>query len=901
MPITFDPSKEDRAEEFRGTVVDGYGRTPNDVMIVGEAPGASEARRGRPFVGRSGEMLARYLGLADFNVRSCYITNVVKEFTPGNPDPTPAQIAQWSPILHKEILTVRPRVIIAAGRFAARWLLDDATVDMDTVRSIPHRSPHYDDLIVLPCLHPASGFYDADARPQLVLDYAKAAEVIRAVRAGRPVDFPEDAHLGAEQYEDLSGREFARRLRELPELNLGWLPIGLDTEGHPGSVWSIQVSTAPGSAWTLRTSRSDFAEGVAALQRYVNGDDHEQPWVAIHNLMHDLAICREIGLELFDSLLFDSQYAAYILRTEPQGLKALAYRWCGMRMASYLDTVGPVGLEKQLAYLGAILEHTWPKPEGRVEYSNDGTFRLYTPQPVERRAEAILVDYYSEKLDKDGNRCDPEARWKQVDRQLREMVEERLGPMPIGTLADIPLDRAIHYASRDPDATLRLFHKLSKELTRLKRWPLMMNGMAVGPIFEEMQAEGMPAKRAYFEALAERMWDKMTQLSSRISHRYYDGRPFNPASADQVRTIMRRRALKGEKLTKRKLVSTGKKSIEHLRHKDAAIADIIDWREHQKIKDSFCDPIIEWLSARKLDIGTVHTIIKWTRTATRRISTSGIPLVAVPVRHELGKQVRDGFECPEGELFGSWDLSQIEMRYMAHVSLDPLLIKFFNDPRLDVHCETAARIFGLKINERADTKEERYANIKEMDHRYPSKRAGFGIITNITGSGLYDQLRMFGCEGWDVPKCDALIAEWLKIYRGVDRYLGDCKNEAHAKGVVYDCWGMPRYLSGVYSSDRLVVAEEERAASSHKIQGGAQGMIQAAMAWLRPHVRALRDAGFFIRWVLQIHDELLLRFQEDLWEVIDPLVREGLTEHSLKLVVPVKCSGSKARTWGKLK
>jgi DNA polymerase I-like protein with 3'-5' exonuclease and polymerase domains len=244
------------------------------------------------------------------------------------------------------------------------------------------------------------------------------------------------------------------------------------------------------------------------------------------------------------------------------------------------------------------------------------------------------------------------------------------------------------------------------------------------------------------------------------------------------------------------------------------------------------------------------------------------------------------------------------MRYMAHLSKDELLNRFFHTPGADIHSETAIRCFGLpsyQPNAKHEEEfKERYSVVDEMQHRYPSKRAGFGIITNIQGPGLLDQLRMFGCKGWDIDKCDHLIMEWLKVYKGVGNFLDQCKREVRQSGEVRDYWGMPRYLPGVWSDDPKTRAEAERAASSHKIQGGAQGMIQRSMAWLKGYVRGLRQAGEDVRWILQIHDEVILYFRNHLWDTMDPLVREGLTEHSLKLSVPVKCSGSHGKRWSDL-
>lgn len=882
-------------------VVPGYGRRPNRVMFVGEAPGESEAFfrdpgtgriSPRPFVGRAGKEQDAYLRAAGIvtGVSTFYRTNVVKDYIEGNPDPTPELIAEWEPALLAELEQVQPDIVIAVGRFAARWFLgDDADMDfvhgiafkLSYVRGLNYKARFDKDLIVVSTYHPAYGFYDDEARPLIFNDYRAAAAAIKH----RPNFLADDALVGYEEYRDVTGTELADIVASQDPG-----PFGMDTEGVPGDEWSVQTSFNPGIGYVLRKAQPDFAIGIAALQRHSDIDDN---LVCLHNGMYDIEMVRNMGWDLFEARLFDSMYAAYIMRTEPQGLKPLAYRWCGMAMQSYLEVVGDIGLEKQMLYLSEVMDREWPKPEARVEYENDGTFHLYTPQPVNKRAYAILNDYYSGKRDKEGNLPDPLKRWKKVDRDLRRLVEAEMGPMPVGRLGDIPLVKAVGYSGRDPDATLRLYYTLEPELRLRKLSQLMQDGMDVLPVFEEMQSNGMPARRSHFEQLSVKMWDEMCRLQARISHRYYGGKPFNPASSDQVAALMRRRGLHGEKRSKKTgKVSTGKKSIEHLRYEDEAIGDVIDWREHQKIRDAFCDPIVELMTE---EYQNVRCTIKTTRVASRRISASDPNLTAIPVRNELGLEVRAGYEAPEGYVIGSWDLSQIEMRYMAHVSRDPLMCKFFNEKNpvtgkdFDIHAETAARIFGMKIED-----------VDEMQHRYPSKRAGFGIITNIAGAGLFDQLRMFGCKGWSVDKCDDLIKEWLNVYKGVRAYLDSCKREVREKGFVVDCWGMPRFLPGVWSDDKKVRAEAERAASSMKIQGGAQGMLQKSMAWLKGYIRGLRMAGEDVRWLLQIHDEILLMFREELWDTIDPLVREGLTEHSLKLIVPVKCSGTRHRKWSEL-
>lgn len=868
--------------------VPARGKRPNRVMIVGERPGREEAAQGRPFVGPSGREQERYLKSEGYSSHLAYVTNLVKDFDEYR-KPAPEEVRQWGPTLEAELAEVQPEVVLSVGSYATTWflgdheLLDDG-LTMDLVHGIPHKSKRCPEAVVMPCIHPAAGLYDGEVKTLIAYDYGRAVGAINGTISLEPA---KDEFAGKEDYRDLTGAEFAQWL--LPtkrELSWGRCVLAIDTEGYPDDTWSLQVSMQPGTGRTLRCAQPDFAHGVAALQELADLGC----LFVLHNGMYDLEMCRVMGLDLFHARLWDTMYAAYVTRIEPQGLKALAYRWCGMRMGSYNDTIGAIAREKQLDYLERVFLHGWPAVEPRIKLGNDGTAKLYQPQAIDKRAESIFADWYSGKLDKDGNRTDVAKRWKQVDPIQRAMVEVGLcGALPRGSLNDLPLDEAVRYASRDPDATLRLYFQLAPALEAQGLTQLHRDGMGALPVFEEMQSNGIPANRKYFQQLSDDMWSEMCRIQSRISHRYFDDRPFNPASPKQVATLMRRRGLVGEKRTSTGLVSTSKKSIEHLRYTDPAISDVIDWREHEKIKDTFCAPVLERIPGSAQGNRPVRCTIKTTRVTTRRIATTDPNLLAIPARNELGLRVRKGYQAEEGQVFGAWDLSQIEMRYIAHLSRDPLLVELFNTGR-DVHAETAARIFDVPL-----------ADVDAMEHRYPSKRAGFGIIYGIQGSGLLDQLRMFGLEGWTERSCDDLIKEWLKMYKGVRDFRDRTSGEVMQTGVVHDHWGMLRYLPGVWSDDRREIAEAQRMATSHKVQGGAQGMIQRSMAWLRPNVRALRDAGSRIKWLLQVHDELILQFDEDLWETLNELVIEGLTEHSQELIVPVLADGARAKTWGDLK
>lgn len=883
------------------SIVYGSGRTPNHILLIGEAPGREESSRGEPFVGKSGLELSWYLWRNGRHIiRHWYRTNVVKDYIDGNPDPTPALIAKWTPYLLEEVHQCNPKLIISVGRFATQWFLGYVRDQMDTCHGIPHRAgafnaelksraPH--DCIILPTYHPALGFYDGDARAKIDWDFQQVDKAIAAINVGRsrvyvPADYAPSSDSTC--YLDISGADLADLLTiDQPST------IALDTEGTPANPWSIQVCWEPGIAYCLRTSDPTFSVGIDALQSLADSGS----LFILHNALYDLEMCRACGLDLFEARIFDTMYALYLLRCEPQGLKPSVWRWLGVRMASYDDVVGAAGQAKQLQYLSDVLSRAtpWPKPESELEFKNDGTWKLSKPWTIERRASNILIDYYTTDEGEDRAEFDILKRWNKVSPKLRQLVASELGALPIGTLADIPLARAVDYACCDADMTFQLYQKLVPELSRLDLTRTMNAGMSTLPVFEEMQSNGMPASLSHFEALAIRMRSEMDKLQSKISLQYFDGQPFNPSSPPQTRELMISRGLKGLKRTKKNDVSTGKQSIEYLRATDPAIGLLFDWRERRHIDDSFCKPAINRLLSDPT-ASSVRCKIKITRVHTRRPAASDPNLLNIPVRSDIGRAVRDCYRLPDDshELLMAWDLSQIEMRVMADESRDPLMCRMFRDG-LDIHKETASRIFRIPIDQ---------VTKKERD---PAKTAGFGTLYGISEQGLLIQLKMMNLEGWDDSDTEGagtrwLLRSWFDQYQGVREYIAKQAALARQTGYARSRSGMYRYIPGIWSPISSVAAEAARIAVSQKIQGTAQDMIQGSMAWLKPRIRAMQKAKANVRWCLQIHDELILRADRKLWPELNELVIEGLTKHSgIELCIPVEAEGHAGTTWAGLK
>lgn len=898
-----------------GPRVPGIGPTPCDVMIVGEGPGEQEAEgfwRGstfvrEPFVGASGAAQDRFLMMNGLHRHRCYITNLIKNWIPGNGNPTADDIAAAEPELLDEIGQCNPRFILAVGAYSTRWFLGD--VDMESVHGHAYTSPRCPGRSIIPCFHPAFGLRDPDANVLVWWDYQQAARYVRGELSAVPIrdEYPEPAY-----YEpDLE--QFLTYLECEPTV-----PLAVDVEGsieYRDQWWGFSVSKFPGTGLVVRRSNPDFDSFVGIINWHFAANS---PIVVYHNLLGiDADILRRMGVvgHTRRGLVYDTMLAAFFLRVEPQGLKALARRHCGMEMRTYEEVIGDAATAKEIGYLICVARGDWPRPEPRLVYENDGTVRVYKPQALATRAEKILTDW-----GQDPASVNLTHRWRAVDEVLRGQATDALGPWPWATLDDIDLDSATRYSGRDPDATIRVFYQLAPEIHSKGLTDRLQLDQRLLPIFDEMQSTGFIASRAHFEKLSADMWDDMMRIGAQIAHRFNGDRPFNPGSADQVAKLAESRGLKGAKRSKKThKISTAKKSMEHLRGIDEAMNLIFSWRERQKIRTSFADPTLERIPAES-PYGRVTCSIRTTRTNSDRISAQDPNLTAIPVdkgqTDDPYARIRAGFGAPPGMRLGGADLSQIEMRVIADESQDPFMMALFHEER-DIHAETAIKIFHLEPIRTWDEQggEFKYPSVHKSRHRNPTKRAGFGVGTGIQGPGLLDQLRQMGCEGWSVSKfpdkttdcvsdwCPGgIIHEWFRVFPGVKGFFERCKARAARDGFIAERGGFPRYLPSIWSRDEYTAAEAGRQSHSHVIQGTAQWMLRVAMDWIAPEIEKLRaDSGLYCAWVLQIHDEIIFCFHPNLEEEVRRIALDGLVNHSPQLSVPIKASWSTGETWDKLK
>lgn len=938
----------------------GWGQKPNKIMLIGEAPGYQEAfpsfGQPRPFVGEAGQEQEGYLAPYGMSSKFWYSTNVFKEYKEGNPDPSLADIAKWTDFLLKEIEEVNPKLIITVGRFAAQFFLGQKAT-MRVVHGClcaggefdPSRKGRARGAMVLPVTHPAAGLHEPSVRGVIGWDYKQVAKYVKQVMSS---DLSErwhgtcDQFVGGETYEDVSGCQLAGYL-DTAVYNTPRV-LSIDTEGVPGNPWSIQVSWMIGTGFVLRRSRDDFSMGVGVLQDYVDHDDRHRnrkypeikTIIVAHNAPYDIGLCLEMGLDLRRCRFFDPQYAAYLMRVEPQSLSALSWRWLRAHKKPFKEFIGKVGREKKIVYLQKVAERKFPKPEPFEVYENDGSNKIYSPSSISTKAQNILKDmdldgtrrgagifqqvqrfkkdgvpYKREtnmliregdllgpKLDKDGNPPDPDDRWGNIARtkkltynglpceRFTAVAEREFGPMPIATMDDVPLEDAIYYGARDADLALRLVEPMTAELKRLKLWDIFISpGMEVLESFREMESNGLLGIRSRFQDLASKYWQDMGQIRQELSETFMDKFQINPMSRANVALLLSLRGLKPLNKTESGDVSTSQKSIEYLKFTDPAIKMVFDWRNVQHDKDAFCVPAIQSMDNREGDRQYVHGELATTRTPTRRLRMKEPNLLQVPIRR--GPEIRNCYTCEDGEVLIAADFKQLELRVGAQLAQDKGLIKIIKEGR-DAHSETAAHIFNVSLEE---------VEANRSKYRSPAKTTQFGIFYGIGDEALLGQFWKQGMTDYDLESTRSIREGWLESNEGIAEFIEEVKEEVASTGEVRDYFGMINYLP--YSRDTQVQASNGRQAVSYIVSGTAQGMIQNSQSWLKDIFWDLQDDGVDVQWRLQLHDELMVTVSEENEELVKQLLLCALTQHHgcKGWDVPIEASVSVGKFWGELK
>lgn len=320
--------------------------------------------------------------------------------------------------------------------------------------------------------------------------------------------------------------------------------------------------------------------------------------------------------------------------------------------------------------------------------------------------------------------------------------------------------------------------------------------------------------------------------------------------------------------SKAKVRSTAADVLEEMANQHPLPAKVIEYREVAKLKSTYVDTLPKLIHG---ETGRLHTSFSQTGTATGRLSSSDPNLQNIPIRTELGREIRAAFVAEPGKILLSADYSQIELRIMAHFSRDPVLVEAFRNGE-DIHARTAQEVFG--VGPMAQT----------PDHRRAAKAINFGIIYGLSAFGLAKQL------GIEQREAAQFINAYFTRYRGVKEYLDDVLVETRKTGMAKTLFGRIRPMSDINSPQVQMRNFAERTALNSPLQGTAADLIKLAMIAIERRLRKEKLAG---RMILQVHDELLFEAPVKEKDALAKLVQEemeGVYTLAVPLVVEV-CTG----------
>ena len=441
------------------------------------------------------------------------------------------------------------------------------------------------------------------------------------------------------------------------------------------------------------------------------------------------------------------------------------------------------------------------------------------------------------------------------------------------TMDQVSIARVSPYACADADMTFRLVDALRPELEERNQWHLLTNvEMPLLPVLMRMEMRGMAIDVGYLKEMSgqisQRLFDLERQIHEQAGHR------FNINSTKQLGVVL----FEELKLPVVKRTQTGYSTdvsvLEELRDKHPILPLILEYRQLDKLKGTYVDALPALVNP---ETGRVHTSFNQAGASTGRLSSSEPNLQNIPVRTDVGRQVRRAFIAPEGYLLLDCDYSQVELRLLAHLSRDPELMGAFHRGE-DVHASTAAAIFGVPL-----------ASVTK-DQRSLAKTINFGLMYGMGGYTLSSRTDL------SVPEATAFIGAYFARFGAVREYLDSTLRRAQQQGYVETILGRRRYFPELRPGNAANVSVRrgaERAAVNMPIQGSAADIIKLAMIALD---RRLGERHLGARLVLQVHDDLVLEVPELELDETRALVVETM-EHAYALDVPLRVEACVGKNW----
>ena len=388
------------------------------------------------------------------------------------------------------------------------------------------------------------------------------------------------------------------------------------------------------------------------------------------------------------------------------------------------------------------------------------------------------------------------------------------------------------------------------------------------PVLARMEQAGFLVDRKALYDFGESLTSSIEQLQQSIWA--LAGEPFNIQSPKQLGNVLfERLMLPAGKKTKTGW-STNAAVLDKLRGKHPIIEQILDYRTLTKLKSTYADGLLKEISAD----GRIHTNFQMTVTATGRLSSTEPNLQNIPVRRELGAQIRKMFVASPGRVLVDADYSQIELRLLAHIANDETMIAAFRSGE-DIHAVTASQVFGVPL-----------AEVTPLQRSH-AKAVNFGIVYGISAFSLAQDIGVFQSEA------KAYMDSYFAKYHGVHEYMTRVVEQAKADGYVTTLFGRRRDLPELKSSNFNLRSFGERVALNMPIQGTAADIIKAAMVRVDARMRAEHLQA---RLLLQVHDELIVECPAEEAETVKAILVDEM-EHVVDYRVPLLVDAKIGASW----
>lgn len=374
--------------------------------------------------------------------------------------------------------------------------------------------------------------------------------------------------------------------------------------------------------------------------------------------------------------------------------------------------------------------------------------------------------------------------------------------------------------------------------------------------------------------LLEQFGKELDKRIERLTQNIYEhaGIEFNISSPKQLAEILfERLGLPVQKKNKR-WYSTNAEVLEEIAMYHPIVSDVLEYRQLTKLKSTYVDGLLKVISSKD---GRIHSHFKQTVTATGRLSSTDPNLQNIPVRTELGRELRKMFVAQdENYVLIDADYSQIELRVLAHIAQDEKMLEAFGNGE-DIHTATASKVYKVPVEQ------------VTSQMRSGCKAVNFGIVYGISDFALAGDL------GISKKEAGEFIKNYLETYTGVEKYMNDIKESAKKNGYVETLFGRRRYLPELKSTNYVVRSFGERVAMNTPIQGTAADIIKIAMlrVWKR-----LKQEGFKTKLILQVHDELILEAPLDEKENVIKILTEEM-QNAIKLDAPLIVDSNFGYDW----